>query len=49
LLFGRKACCSDKPESAAKAFLKSLKNLGTKKMRFQGIGALMTKMLAEEK
>lgn len=33
----------------AQAFLKSLKNLGTKKMRFQGMGALMAKMLAEEK
>jgi DNA-binding transcriptional LysR family regulator len=33
----------------AKAFLRSLKNLGTKKMRFQGMGALMAKMLAEER
>ena len=33
---------------AAKAFLKSLENLGTKKMRFQGMGALMAKMLADE-
>ena len=33
----------------AQAFLKSLENLGTKKMRFQGMGALMAKMLAEEK
>jgi len=33
----------------AKAFLKSLENLGTKKMRFQGMGALMTKMLADER
>jgi DNA-binding transcriptional LysR family regulator len=33
----------------ARAFLKSLKNLGTKKMRFQGMGALMAKMLAEER
>ena len=33
----------------AQAFLKSLKNLGTKKMRFQGMGALMAEMLAEEK
>ena len=31
----------------AKAFLKSLENLGTKKMRFQGMGALMAKMLGE--
>jgi DNA-binding transcriptional LysR family regulator len=34
---------------AAKAFLKSLENLGTKKMRFQGMGALMAKMLADER
>ncbi len=34
---------------SAQAFLNSLENLGTKKMRFQGMGALMTKMLAEEK
>ena len=34
---------------SAQAFLNSLENLGTKKMRFQGLGALMTKMLAEEK
>jgi DNA-binding transcriptional LysR family regulator len=33
----------------AKAFLKSLENLGTKKMRFQGMGALMAKMLADER
>lgn len=33
----------------AQAFLKSLENLGTKKMRFQGMGALMAKMLAAEK
>jgi hypothetical protein len=33
----------------AQAFLKGLKNLGTKKMRFQGMGALMAEMLAEEK
>ncbi|MGD9078347.1 MAG: LysR substrate-binding domain-containing protein [Desulfobacterales bacterium] len=33
----------------AQAFLKSLENLGTKKMRFQGMGALMAKMLAEER
>lgn len=33
----------------AQAFLGSLKKLGTKKMRFQGLGALMTKMLAEER
>ncbi|MGD8990018.1 MAG: LysR family transcriptional regulator [Desulfobacterales bacterium] len=33
----------------AQAFLDSLKELGTKKMRFQGMGALMTKMLAEER
>jgi len=34
---------------AAQAFLTSLENLGTKKMRFQGIGALMAKMLADER
>lgn len=33
---------------SAEAFLSSLKKLGTKKMRFQGMGALMTKMLADE-
>ena len=33
----------------AQTFLRSLQNLGTKKMRFQGMGALMAKMLAEEK
>lgn len=33
----------------AQAFLNSLENLGTKKMRFQGMGALMAKMLAKEK
>ena len=33
----------------ARAFLKSMENLGTKKMRFQGMGALMAKMLAAEK
>ena len=33
----------------AQAFLKDLENLGTKKMRFQGMGALMAKLLAEEK
>ena len=33
----------------AQAFLKSLENLGTKKMRFQGMGALMEKMLSEQK
>jgi DNA-binding transcriptional LysR family regulator len=33
----------------AQAFLKSMENLGTKKMRFQGMGALMAEMLAEEK
>ena len=32
----------------AQAFLDSLKKLGTKKMRFQGMGALMAKMLAGE-
>ena len=32
----------------AQAFLDSLQKLGTKKMRFQGIGALMTKLLAEQ-
>jgi DNA-binding transcriptional LysR family regulator len=31
----------------AQAFLTSLENLGTKKMRFQGMGALMAKMLAQ--
>jgi DNA-binding transcriptional LysR family regulator len=34
---------------AAQAFLTSLENLGTKKMRFQGMGALMAKMLADER
>jgi DNA-binding transcriptional LysR family regulator len=34
---------------SAEAFLSSLKKLGTKKMRFQGMGALMTKMLTDEK
>ena len=33
----------------AQAFLTSMENLGTKKMRFQGMGALMAKMLAEER
>jgi DNA-binding transcriptional LysR family regulator len=33
----------------AQAFLFSLENLGTKKMRFQGMGALMAKMLADER
>ena len=33
----------------AQAFLDSLGNLGTKKMRFQGMGALMDKMLAKGK
>jgi DNA-binding transcriptional LysR family regulator len=33
----------------AQAFLASLENLGTKKMRFQGMRALMTKMLADER
>lgn len=33
----------------AQAFLVSLENLGTKKMRFEGMGALMAKMIAEEK
>ena len=32
----------------AKAFLESLENLGTKKMRFQGMGALMKKMLSQQ-
>jgi len=31
----------------AQAFLTSLENLGTKEMRFQGMGALMAKMLAQ--
>jgi DNA-binding transcriptional LysR family regulator len=34
---------------AAQAFLKSLENMGTKKMRFQGMGALMARMLADER
>jgi DNA-binding transcriptional LysR family regulator len=34
---------------SARVFLESLENLGTKKMRFQGMGALMAKMLAEER
>ena len=34
---------------SAEAFLSSLKKLGTKNMRFQGMGALMAKMLNEEK
>ena len=33
----------------AQAFLTSLENLGTKKMRFQGMGALMAKMLSDER
>jgi DNA-binding transcriptional LysR family regulator len=33
----------------AQAFLTSLESLGTKKMRFQGMGALMAKMLADER
>ena len=33
----------------AQAFLKSLEGVGTKKMRFQGMGALMAKMLARER
>jgi DNA-binding transcriptional LysR family regulator len=33
----------------AQAFLESLENLGTKKMRFEGMGALMAKMLADER
>jgi DNA-binding transcriptional LysR family regulator len=33
----------------AQVFLESMENLGTKKMRFQGMGALMAKMLAEGK
>jgi DNA-binding transcriptional LysR family regulator len=33
----------------AQAFLKSLEDLGTKKMRFQGMGVLMAKMLARER
>ena len=32
----------------AKAFLDSLENLGTKEMRFQGMGALMEEMLAKQ-
>ena len=32
----------------ARAFLNSLENLGTRKMRFEGMGALMEKMLAGE-
>jgi DNA-binding transcriptional LysR family regulator len=34
---------------SGQAFLNSLKKLGTKKMRFEGMGALMTKMLADER
>jgi hypothetical protein len=30
----------------AKAFIESLENLGTKALRFQGLGALMTKMMS---
>lgn len=33
----------------AQAFLESLKNWGTKEMRFQGMGALMEKMLSEQR
>ena len=33
----------------AQAFLKSLENLGTRQMRFEGMGALMAKSLAGEK
>ena len=33
----------------AQAFLESLENLGTKKMRFQGMGALMERMLVDER
>jgi len=33
---------------SARAFLKSLENLGTKEMRFQGMGDLMEKMLAQQ-
>ena len=33
----------------AQAFLKSLENLGTKQMRFEGMGALMAKLLAGKK
>jgi hypothetical protein len=33
----------------AQAFLNSLKKMRTKKIRFEGMGALMTKMLSEEK
>jgi hypothetical protein len=33
----------------AQAFLKRMENIGTKKMRFQGMGALMAKMLTAEK
>jgi DNA-binding transcriptional LysR family regulator len=32
----------------AQAFLNSLENLGTKEMRFQGMGALMQKMLSQQ-
>jgi DNA-binding transcriptional LysR family regulator len=32
----------------AQAFLRSLENLGTKEMRFQGMGALMAKMVEQE-
>ncbi len=33
----------------AQAFLKSLEDLGTKEMRFEGMGALMEKMLAQQR
>lgn len=44
------AYLKDQPLSpSAQAFLKSLENVGTKQMRFQGMGALMAKMLAEDR
>ena len=39
----------DQPLSpSGKAFLKSLENLGTKEIRFQGMGDLMQKMIAQQ-
>ena len=43
------AYLKDQPLSPpAKAFLESLENLGTRKMRFQGMGALMEEMLSQQ-
>ena len=36
-------------ESCGLKLFKSLENLGTKQMRFQGMGALMAKMIAKER